>query len=277
MPVNTTGLRALCWSILFGVDKIPDKWFEKIPYYQSEEVREQKKKRSKKDGGGRRRRSSVDDRDRSDDEQYRSRHERRHGRRRSQDDYGSDDDYDDERDRRRRDRDYSRRHDDSLRGQNGSANGEYARPRHSQVFDPAYDPRRHSGSPHPLQSPHSAGYQHAYPPVGPPGGVAPHNGYPENYSPTVAGGYQDYRRGSGPAARGYVPYAHIYSEQGQPGPNSSRRTSRTYDPAGYDGGRPAREATPDYRGRERRRDDRGSDSHGSDESRKRDHRRHSRA
>jgi len=43
MPIDVTLLRAICWSILSGIDRIPDRWLDKIPYFQSPEIRQAKK------------------------------------------------------------------------------------------------------------------------------------------------------------------------------------------------------------------------------------------
>lgn len=80
MPINTTALRALCWSVLYGVDKFPDKWFEKVPggYYKEKEMKykddKKKKRRSDKNKERSRRnasRSPSPNGYRSDGEGYR--------------------------------------------------------------------------------------------------------------------------------------------------------------------------------------------------------------
>lgn len=121
MPVNTTGLRAIFWSVLYGVDKIPDTWFDKIPYYQSEEAKAAKKAQQEmKKKNRHRRRASADASDR--------RHHRNHdGRRRSYEDddpYGPDDDYRRDDSRRRRAEAF-----ESHRRYDGAGTGDYVQPR----------------------------------------------------------------------------------------------------------------------------------------------------
>lgn len=64
MPINPTGLKALCWSLSYGADKIPDSWFEKVPggYYKAKEDRERKD--DKRESKGKSRRHSDDRRSR---------------------------------------------------------------------------------------------------------------------------------------------------------------------------------------------------------------------
>jgi len=99
MPINTTGLRALCWSLLYGVDKIPDQWFEKVPggYYKNTEGREQARpeqarQSQKKHGKDKRRphREYDDDNDgyRSEGEQYARDQRGRRGHNYEDDGYG---------------------------------------------------------------------------------------------------------------------------------------------------------------------------------------------
>jgi len=113
MPVNSTALRALFWSVLYGVDKVPDSWFHAIPggYYRPPDAKQ--KKKEQKELKSRRRHSTADRADR-DDGGRRSRHHR------DEDDYDDDEEYDDPRNKGRarsdegrdRDRDRYDRHDD---------------------------------------------------------------------------------------------------------------------------------------------------------------------
>lgn len=252
-------------GILFGVDKIPDKWFEKIPYYRSEEAKLEKK-RSKKDRG--RRRRSVDDHSRSDDERYSKRHERR---RRSQGDYNSDDDEDEDNDHRRKDREYSRRNSESFRGQNGQGGENYTHTRPSRTYDPreaqgqppfaAYSPRT-PYSPH-SPPPPPAGHNYAYSPTGVAPNTAGYHGYPEHSSRRGSTAYSEHRGSvSGPAGQGYVPYAHIYTKHGH-------RLSQSYSPTAYEGGSPPQDQVQEFRGRERGRKGSIAESFASDDSRRR--------
>lgn len=107
MPVNTTALRAICWSLLYGADKIPDKWFEKVPggYYKQDEKRSGTKKNTKRDS---RRRSESRHRRSSrspSDDGYRSEGAgQRRSRNRRQSYYDEEDGDDDRRDGRNRGR-----------------------------------------------------------------------------------------------------------------------------------------------------------------------------
>ncbi|KAF4549988.1 Hypothetical protein D9617_19g102930 [Elsinoe fawcettii] len=194
MPVNTTGLRALCWSILYGVDKIPDTWFDKIPYYQSEEAKQAKKaaKRSNKEGRHRRR-ASDDDKYHEDD------HARREGdnrRRRSFDDedpYLNDDNHKHRHRRSQAGIDTRRRSDEDRRGYDGAGNGDYAQPRAHRVNE--YPVNHASVVPQPAPVPNGYGYPAQGPMVGNP-----------VYNPQAF----DRPPSSGPVP-GYVPYSNIYN------------------------------------------------------------------
>jgi len=94
MPVNSTALRALFWSVLYGVDKVPDSWFHAVPggYYRPPDAKKKKKEQKELKS---RRRHSVADRDDRDDGGRRSRH------RHEEDDYDDDEEYDDSRNKGR--------------------------------------------------------------------------------------------------------------------------------------------------------------------------------
>lgn len=166
MPVNTTGLRALCWSVLYGVDKIPDTWFDKIPYYQSEEAKKAKKhaKRGKKEAK-RRRNASVDDKYYEDDQRRRGSAPRR---RRSLDDDESysDDDHQKGSNRRRGTGDDGRRRYDS------AASGNFAQPR---PYHAGEYPVNQANLP---RQPPPGVYNNAYPPVS-------FQSRPDNQSPVL--------------------------------------------------------------------------------------------
>ncbi|KAG8629456.1 hypothetical protein KVT40_003321 [Elsinoe batatas] len=263
MPVNTTGLRALCWSILYGVDKIPDTWFDKIPYYQSEEAKQAKKsaKRSKKEGRHRRT-ASVDDKYYEDHYARRSDDRRR---RRSYDDEDPDLDDDTHKYAHRRSRDDGRRGNGwERRGYDGAGNGDYAQP------------RAHRANEYPVN--HASVVPQAHP-------SANGYGYPVNGTAVGSATYnvqQSFDRppSSGPVP-GYVPYSNIYNgsptqANSPPGdqfgsrrgsiqhngpPSAHPRQAKFDEPRGYHG---------------RRRDSRyDSDSYDSDDSRR--HRRRHRS
>lgn len=256
-------------GILFGVDKIPDKWFEKIPYYRAEDDKKDKKRDKKDKDGGRRRRHSVDDRYRSDDDKNQKRRDRPH---RSQD-YDSEDDYED--DRRRSDKDGSGRRSKSARGRHGQPYADFGYPNGQRVYDPRAMPlNTHSAaypphSPHSPHTPHSAGYAH--PAAGAAMAAPAFHGHPNTYARPASSEFSDLRHtASGPAAQGYVPYADIYHKH-------NHRMSQTNSRTAYDDANRYRDHDRKYRGRERRRAESSSGSYGSDDSHRRGYRRNSRA
>ncbi|PNS14877.1 hypothetical protein CAC42_2106 [Sphaceloma murrayae] len=266
MPINTTGLRALCWSILYGVDKIPDNWFDKIPYYQSEEAKKAKKhaKRAKKDAG-RRRNASADaryDGDRKDSDRR---------RRRSYDDedtYSEDDDDDDSKVPQRRGTVDEHRRGGGRHGDDGAANANYnyAQPRAHRVSEFPVNPVNLTRQPYPNN------YQNAGIPSGIPAGAA-HQTASSYDRPNL----------SGPVpAQGYVPYGDIYhgsSTQATYPRNDQFNVSHSALPRSGAPGqpRPRGPSVDEPRGYEgRRRDSRyESDSHDSEglrgHRRRRDH------
>lgn len=80
MPINTALLKGLAYSVMYGADKIPDKWFEKVPggYFREKEKHAKEKQKKRQDRRARRY-SDADDYDDDDDNGYHS------------DDYRSDD------------------------------------------------------------------------------------------------------------------------------------------------------------------------------------------
>ncbi|EMC94697.1 hypothetical protein BAUCODRAFT_556850 [Baudoinia panamericana UAMH 10762] len=227
-------------SIMWGADKIPDTWFEKVPggYYKAKEEAEAKAKKaegkpaSSGSGGGdeeRSRRHSMGDTSRrpsridTRDEGYRSDGPRRRRQRDNQrDSYdGPDDDYysGDDRHRRRNHGSYrpGRTYDDDQRY---GHEDEYGRPsRYDRQKDRRTNGTAQSQQPTPdrLAAPLGAATAGAY--FGTAGTQA--TPYPQSNLASLQAHYsQPAANGTTSVANGYVPYADIYGH-----PASSTRSS----------------------------------------------------
>lgn len=240
-------------SVLYGADKIPDKWFEKVPggFFKEKNGQSNDKPNDKindkgptpKDSG--RHRTSDNRRDKPVDshrgDRGRSDGRRRPDRRRSSYDGGADsddDDYyhsEDDRRRSRRDKPHQRRHsvDDDRYGYNnghdrkphddraGRVNGKRSPHGRDRFVD--HDRPSSSGSSQPSNRPppkvsiptNGARGVAAEPP---PAGPSPTTGHAQGgnpTSPTVSSPLytQHHFRNGGMEASSYVPYSHIYNQE----------------------------------------------------------------
>ncbi|GAB7359969.1 hypothetical protein MBLNU230_g7494t1 [Neophaeotheca triangularis] len=194
-------------SVMYGVDKVPDKWFDKVPggYFKEKEKEGEEKEKTKrrkekesKSGSRRSRRNS----DGHSDRRTRSKTRSKTYDRRSKTAYdmdGANDESGDERHRRRRSAGHRRRrrsvdddrygYDDGYgRPPSGRREGHDGRRRSQQGAPPGYAP--------PAVGARTAQYT---PPINPPApGSVPPGGF--TASP----------------ANGYTPYSHIYGQSPQP-------------------------------------------------------------
>jgi hypothetical protein len=255
-------------SVLYGADKIPDKWFEKIPggFFKEKESQSKNTSKDSTPRSSRRHSTSEARRRRDDDYQddgYRSEGERRrvNRRRRNRSSYdgGADDDdpyeSDDERRRSTRDTKGRRRRSFDLDSRaRDMQNGD--RPRSGRLADDrnAYDDRDRPSSGRPSTGgsgpPPNPFSPNAYvPTVSPVAGgsptVAP---YPQsNMMPSPTANINPLQQpqpqlqqppNSSAAARRYVPYSNIYGNSAQPSPiQTAFPTQQTnpqmpYSPAG---------------------------------------------
>lgn len=232
-------------SVMYGVDKVPDKWFEKVPggFYKAKEEGDREasgsgskqKDSNKKDG--------QKNRDKNDnrDDRYRSNgHRRRDRRSRSSYDGGGDDDDDEDdryysdNDRQRPRREKSRRRPQSSDGDRYGYDDGHRRPPREGPHARYSDDRRESGRP---SSSRDQFNDRSRPSTGgsdrPPNPFAPGPYVDTGAAARAASGGAPYPRSSNPqspafpSARsvqapqvppsrggsintGYVPYAHIY-------------------------------------------------------------------
>lgn len=199
-------------SVMYGVDKVPDSWFDKVPggyFKQKEKEVEDKVNREKRHEKGKS--GSRRSRRYSDDHGDRKARSRRSKSKSVHDRDGANDESEDERYRRRRSGGYRRRrrsfeddrygYDDGYGRHNGSTRrDEYDKRRRSQHAPP-------SGYTPPAAGPRTTQYVPPMQPTAP--GSVPPGGFNAVPTPTA----------SGPPA-GYTPYSNIYG-QPPPAPNSA--------------------------------------------------------
>lgn len=232
-------------SVLYGVDKIPDTWFEKVPggfFKPGNKEADANGQRNAGSEGGQRSNNANDGRkyreeDDYDDGGYRSEgRRRRHERSRSSYDGGADDDdyyvSGDERRRRRSGRSHRRRHslDDDRRGyddshrrghhrdsRDGYIEGRRSYDRAARPPDPYYDRERPStGGSNRSANPFAPGsYAAAGAAMGATAGNPPHPQSGSAQSPPIQspGVSPPPQPRSGSVGNGYVPYAHLYGQQ----------------------------------------------------------------
>lgn len=250
-------------SVLYGVDKVPDKWFEKVPggFFKPKDGEGQANgQKSAGSGGGQRSNDANGGRkyredDNYDNGGYRSEGRRpRHERSRSSYDGGADDDdyyvSGDERRRRRSGKSHRRRHsldydrhghDDShRRGQHRDSHDGYNEGHRSygpydrvaRPPDPYYDRERPSTGDSNRSANPFAGTGMDATTGSPP---YPHSRTAQS-PPMQSPGFPppQPQSGSGSISSGYVPYAHLYGQQSQhplqqsfsPRPSSSDHSSQ---------------------------------------------------
>ena len=228
-------------SVMYGADKIPDKWFEKIPggYYKAKEKEEEKKESIKEHLRGderKSRRATYDDGYRSEGER------RRHHDRRSRSSYDGVDE-----EKHRRDDDRKPRHEKSHRRRRSLDGGDRSRDEdrrrrrsRDKHDDKDRDRRRDRPSPPNAEKPKRATTDERPPnPFRPAIGAMGAGAVAGAARPPWLDSSRPGTAGSTTARNGYTPYSHIYGDSAPQSPRYAQTpppmspVDRTASPQSY--------------------------------------------